>query len=126
MVTSAAIELLDYQLPDYLAQHPGLVSSLTWGLAIKALVPPGCGAMLHTVMHATNPALAKAYFLALSQGIELQASDPPYLIREKFLHERKELHHTAVCTRAASAHPGMELSAQRRPNVAGQAPVEWG
>ena len=123
LMTSAAIELFDYQLPDYVLKHPSLVSSLSWGLAIKSLVPPGCGAMLHAVMHATDPALGKAYFLALSQGIELQACDPPYLIREKFLHERKELHHTGVCTRAAVIIQGWNC--QRKDIPMSQVKLRW-
>ena len=101
-MTSASIALLDYALPAYLAQHPSIVRSLSWGHMLKALVPPGVATMLHLLMQARDPALAKAFFLGLAQGVELTAADPIYLVRERFLHERKELFHTAVCARAAT------------------------
>lgn len=101
-MTSASIALLDYELPAYLAQHPSVVRSLSWGLSLKALVPPGVATMLHLLMQAKDPALAKTVFLGLAQGLELQATDPIYLVRERFLHERKELYHVAVCARAAA------------------------
>jgi hypothetical protein len=122
-MTSASIELLDYQLPDYLAQHPSFVSALTWGLAIKALVPPGCGAMLYHVMRTSDPALAKKFFLDLSQGLELKASDAPYLIREKFFHEKTELHHMGVCTRAAVLVQGWHCLRKDLPMS--QAKLRW-
>ena len=98
----ASIPLLDYELPSYLAQHQGIVSSLSWGLMLKALIPPGVATMLHLHMHMQEPRLAKAFVLGLAQGVELTATDPIYLVRERFLHERKELFHTAVCARAAT------------------------
>jgi hypothetical protein len=100
-MTSASIALLDYELPTYLAQHPAIVRSLSWGLSLRTLVPPGVATMLHLLMQAKDPALAKAVFVSLAQGLELQADNPIYLVRERFLHERKELYHTAVVERAA-------------------------
>jgi hypothetical protein len=97
----ATIPLLDYELPSYLAQHPRIVPSLSWGLMLKVLVPPGVATMLHLLMHTSDPGLAKRFFLSLAQGVELTASDPAYQVRERFLHERKELYHTAIAERAA-------------------------
>ena len=98
----ATIPLLDYELPSYLSQHQMIVSSLSWGLMLKALVPPGVATMLHMRMHVKDPRLAKAFFLGLAQGVELTADDPVYQVRERFLHERRELYHTAVVERAAA------------------------
>jgi hypothetical protein len=100
----ASIPLLDYELPSYLAQYQGMgiVSSLSWGLMLKALVPPGVATALHLLMHRHDPRLAKAFFVGLAQGVELTASDPVYQVRERLLHERRELYHTAVVERAAA------------------------
>jgi hypothetical protein len=98
----ATIPLLDYELPSYLAQHQGIVSSLSWGLMLKTLVPPGVATALHLLMHTHEPRLAKAFFVGLAQGEELKASDPVYQVRERLLHERRELYHTAVVSRAAA------------------------
>jgi hypothetical protein len=98
----ASIPLLDYELPSYLAQHQGIVSSLSWGLMLKTLAPPGIGTALHWLMHLHDPRLAKAFFLGLAQGVELTAADPVYQVRERLLHTRRELYHTAVVERAAA------------------------
>ena len=97
----ATIPLLDYELPSYLSQHQLIVSSLSWGLMLKTMIPPGVATMLHMRMHTHDPRLAKAFVVSLAQGVELTASDPVYQVRERFLHERKELYHTAVVERAA-------------------------
>jgi hypothetical protein len=98
----ATIPLLDYELPRYLSQHQMIVSSLSWGLMLKALVPPGAATMLHMRMHTKDPRLAKALFLSLAQGVELTAADPVYQVRERCLHEGRVLYHTAVVARAAT------------------------
>lgn len=95
------IPLADYELPDYMAQHPQILSSVSWGQTLRALVPAGLATMLHLRMHTTEPGLAKRFFLALAQGVELSASDPAYLVREQFLRERRELYHKAIAERAA-------------------------
>jgi hypothetical protein len=99
---SATIPLLDYELPGYLAQHPTLITSVSWGLMLKALLPAGAATMLHMRMHAQDPGLAKAVFLALASGLELTASDPVYLVRERYISLGRALYHTAVVERAAA------------------------
>jgi len=98
---AASIPMADYELPAFLEQHRGILSSPSWGLSIKTLLPPGVGCMLHMKMHTHDPGLAKQFFTSLAQGVELTAADPVYQVRERFLHERKELYHTAVVERAA-------------------------
>lgn len=98
---ATTIPLADYELPDYMAQHPQILSSVSWGQTLRALVPSGLATMLHLCMHTTEPGLAKRFFLALAQGVELSASDPAYVVRERFLHERRELYHKAIAERAA-------------------------
>ena len=98
----ATIPLLDYELPAYLAHHQGIVSSLSWGLMLKMLVPPGVATALHFLMHRHDPGLAKAFFLSLAQGVELTAADPVYQVRERYIHQPRALFHTAVVERAAA------------------------
>jgi hypothetical protein len=58
--------------------------------------------MLHMRMHAQDPGLAKAVFMALASGLELTASDPVYLVRERYISLGRALYHTAVVERAAA------------------------
>lgn len=97
----ATIPIADYELPDYLAQHPRIGSSLSWGQMLRALIPAGLAAMLNLLMHTADPGLAKRFFLSLSRGVELTDNDPAYQVRERFLHEGRTLHHKAIAERAA-------------------------
>lgn len=97
----ATIALQDYELPAYLRQHQGLIPALTWGAQLAAFLPPGASSMLYYLLQKHDPCLAKQFYQALAKGAGLLASDPAYLAREKFLHEKRELHHQAVCQRAA-------------------------
>jgi hypothetical protein len=117
----ASIPVADYELPAYLSQHQRIVNSLSWGLMLRALLPPGVATMLHLRMHAQDPGLAKAFFLGLAQGVELTASDPVYQVRERFLHERKDLYHTAVVERAATIVRAWNCRRTGRPLT----PLKW-
>ena len=124
MMLAASIPLADYELPDYLAQHQGIVSSLSWGLTLKTLAPPGIGAALHMLMHVQDPRLAKAFFVGLASGLELTASDPVYQVRERYIHQPRALFHVAVVERAAgcSSGPGIVAAGVGRcPRVSGRA-----
>jgi len=99
---SATIPLLDYELPGYLAQHQTLITSVSWGLMLKALLPAGAATMLHMRMHAQDPGLAKTVFMALASGLELTATDPVYTVRERYISMGRALYHTAVVERAAA------------------------
>jgi len=99
---SASIAMEDHELPAFLEQHRGIMSSLSWGLSIKTLLPPGAATMLHMKMHTHDPGLAKAVFMALASGLELTASDPVYLVRERYIAMGRALFHTAVVERAAA------------------------
>jgi hypothetical protein len=98
---SATIPLLDYELPAFLGQHPQILTSLSWGHSVRALMPAGLGTTLHYLLHQSDAALTKRFFTNLAQGVELRADDPCYLAREKFLREGRALYHVAVCERAA-------------------------
>jgi hypothetical protein len=50
MMCSTTIALNDFKLLGYLCEHREIVSSVSWGLSVRALIPSGAGAMLHTVM----------------------------------------------------------------------------
>lgn len=98
---SAVVAILDYELPEYLAHHPGLPKSLEWGKSVHALLPQGLGSALHYLMSAKDAALAKQIFYGLAQGQNLSAADAVWHVREKFLKDKTPLYHTAIVERAA-------------------------
>jgi hypothetical protein len=98
---SPTIELLDYELPDFLTENPGLLASASWGNLVRRLLPAGLATALHTSMHRVDATLTKSYFLGLAQGLELVADSPIYKVRERLLHEKRELCHVALVETAA-------------------------
>jgi hypothetical protein len=101
MMCSAVIPLNDYELLGYLSAHQGIVSSLSWGISIKSMLPSGAACMLHWKMSARNAPLAKEFFMALASGLELTATDPVYQVRERYIHQPRALSHVAVAERCA-------------------------
>jgi hypothetical protein len=81
---SATIPLLDYELPGYLAQHQTIITSVSWGRMLKALLSAGAATMLHMRMHAQDPRLAKAVFEPKPRA-QVTATDPVYLVRERYI-----------------------------------------
>jgi hypothetical protein len=96
-----AILLRAYQLPAFLAQHPGLPASLEWGHTLRALLPASCASMLYAVMSARDTACAKRFYHALATGLGVTQDDPAYVVRERLLKEPRSRQHGAVVNRAA-------------------------
>lgn len=117
---TASIALHDFELLDYLATHQGIVSSLSWGISIKSLLPPGVACMLHWKMSERNPVLAKEFFQALSTGVSLEADDPSYVVRERYIHQPRALNHSQVVERAAALVRAWNCRRGGRPMPAGK------
>lgn len=97
----ASIPIADYELVASLDQHQTIITSLSWGCMLKAMIPAGAAAMLHFCMSGKDPGLAKRFFTSLAQGIALSGDDPEYKVRERLLHAKRETHHTAIVERCA-------------------------
>jgi len=99
---SPTIALLDVELPRYLDEHKMIISSLSWGLMLKTIIPAGVGSALHMMMHGKDPALASTLFKGLASGLELRADDAIYAVRERYIHQPRALHHVGVVERCAA------------------------
>jgi hypothetical protein len=90
------------ELPGFVAEHPGLSSSLEWGRSIKSLLPQGLAAMAYFLMAKQDAALSKKVFRALATGLEMSASDPIWPLRERFLKDKPPRTHAITVARCAA------------------------
>jgi hypothetical protein len=97
----ATVTILDYELNEYLGEHPALPHSLQWGQQVRMLLPHGAATALHYLMSAKDVALAKSFFHGLAHGQNLTAADPVYHVRERFLKEKVQPHHMLIVGRMA-------------------------
>ena len=118
---SATIPLLDYELPGYLAQHPDPHHECLVGRSCSKpcspLGPPRCSTCGCTPRILGSP---RRSFMALASGLELTASDPVYLVRERYIALGRALYHTAVVERAAAIVRAWNGSPRRPAAAAGQ------
>jgi hypothetical protein len=98
---STRLGLRDYELPAFLAAHPGLQAALPWGRTVRAMLPQSCASMVYYVMATKDAARAKQFCHALATGQELTATDPAYVVRERLLKDKSPMSHTGMVGRAA-------------------------
>ena len=113
--------LRDYELPQFIARHPGLQASLEWGRSVRELVPQGCASMLYYEMAQHDAATARQVFHGLSTGQNLSAADPLWHVRERLRKDTRPLHHAVIVERAAAIVQAWGCVRKRLPWVPGRA-----
>jgi hypothetical protein len=112
---SPSLGLRDYDMPAFLAAHPGLHAALPWGRSVRTLLPQSCASMLYYVMSAKDVARAKPFSHALATGQELTAADPAYVVRERLLKDKSPMSHTRIVGRAALVVLGWNCVRRQQP-----------
>ena len=87
-MTAATMQLADYEVLDYLNDHPNLRNALPWGQLTRRLFPKGVGAALFYAFAEKNVSMAKDLYSTLASGENLTKNDTIYWMRELCLYRR--------------------------------------
>jgi hypothetical protein len=96
-----AVPLRNQDLPAFVADHPGLHSALSWGRALRPILPESCGAAFYWLFSQRDSTMAKEYYAALKAGEGLTAGHPALAVRAVAFRERVTMRHAVAVSRAA-------------------------
>lgn len=89
------------EMPAFVQEHPGLHAALSWGRALRPILPESCGAALFWCFSQRDTSMAKTYYEALRSGEGLTAGHPALAVRAVAFRERVTMRHAVAVARAA-------------------------
>lgn len=96
-----AVPLRNQDLPAFVAHHAGLHAALSWGRALRPILPESCGAAFYWLFSQRDASMAKTYYEALRSGEGLTAGHPALAVRAVAFRERVTMRHAVAVSRAA-------------------------
>jgi hypothetical protein len=81
-MTVNTVQLADYEVLDYLHEHPNLRNALPWGQLLRRFMPKSVGAALFYAFAEKNVSLAKDLYSTLASGENLTVNNTVYWIRD--------------------------------------------